>query len=405
MSSAGAKIAEGSVVPATAESIALAVDLLRAGKLVGMPTETVYGLAADARDARAVAGIFAAKGRPADHPLIVHLPDADHLPGWVRSIPKEAVALARAFWPGPLTLILPRADGVPDAVTGGQDTVGVRVPNHPVALALLRAFDSGIAAPSANRFGRISPTTAGHVREELGDKVALILDGGSCDVGIESTILDLSRATPEILRPGAISAQQIASVIGRPPAVRNMLGDTETEEAEPDRHAAAGDSHADRAAAGSSGVGTVGPREGRDVKDGIARDSVRIGGSRPSDGGRAAIPRVSGSLAAHYAPSTPLQLVPAVHVAEYAATLAGEGSRVAVLARTCPDPHDARLLWHCAPEDGAGYAHDLYASLRALDVQGADFILVEALPDTSEWQAIVDRLRRAAVGSGEADET
>ncbi len=330
-----------------AAAIARAAELLRAGELVALPTETVYGLGADALNPAAVGRIFAAKGRPADHPLIVHLPDAEHLVRWARAIPKEAIALARAFWPGPLTLILKREEGVPDEVTGGQDTVGLRVPDHPVALALLAAFGSGIAAPSANRFGRISPTTATHVVEELGDKVALVLDGGPCQVGIESTILDLSRDTPEILRPGAVSADDIARVIGRRPAVK---GETAAAAEEP-------------------------------------------------------APRVSGALAAHYAPGTPLRLVPAAMLTEEAAALAGEGSRVAVLARSVEDPEDARFLWHAAPADPKGYAHDLYASLRMLDASGADFILVEALPDSPDWRAIADRLGRAAVGSGEADET
>lgn len=343
------------IVPADAQHIARAIDLLRAGELVGMPTETVYGLAADALNVAAVNKIFAAKGRPADHPLIVHLPDAEHMSRWARAIPKEAIALARAFWPGPLTLILKREDGVPDAVTGGQDTVGLRVPDHPVALALLRAFDSGIAAPSANRFGRISPTTAAHVAEELGDCVALILDGGACEVGIESTILDLSRDLPMILRPGAISAEDIARVIGRRPQVRRVIDETSGDE----QHKTESDD----------------------------------------------LPRVSGSLAAHYAPRTPLRLAPASRLAEVAATLAGEGSRVAVLAYGCADPHDARLLWRLAPADPVGYAHELYANLRHLDACGADFIVVEALPDRVEWHPIRDRLGRAAVGSGEADET
>ena len=200
-----------------------AVALLRQGELVALPTETVYGLDADALNPDAVAKIFAAKGRPSDHPLIVHLADAEALTTWARDIPKDAIALARAFWPGPLTLILKKEEGVPDIVTGGQDTVGLRVPNHPIALQLLRAFGSGLAAPSANRFGRISPTTAEHVRQELGDRVPLILDGGPCQVGLESTILDLSRGVPVILRPGAIGADDIARVIGRRPRLRDAV--------------------------------------------------------------------------------------------------------------------------------------------------------------------------------------
>jgi L-threonylcarbamoyladenylate synthase len=193
-----------------------AAQLLHAGELVAFPTETVYGLGADARNPTALAKIFAAKGRPADHPLIVHLPDASHLGDWAIDIPAAAHTLAAACWPGPLTLILKRHPSVPNLVTGGQNTIGVRVPNHPVALALLHEFNSGIAAPSANKFGHISPTTAAHVQEELGESgeknVAMILDGGPCAVGIESTIVDMTSATPRILRPGAIRG---CSSVGR----------------------------------------------------------------------------------------------------------------------------------------------------------------------------------------------
>ncbi len=348
----------------TVDALRRAAELLRAGELVGLPTETVYGLGADALNPEAVRKIFAAKGRPADHPLIVHLPDAEHLPRWAASIPKEVVALARAFWPGPLTLILKREAGVPDEVTGGQDTVGLRVPAHPVALALLKAFGSGVAAPSANRFGRISPTTAQHVGEELGASVALVLDGGACEVGIESTILDLSRldtAGPVILRPGAITAEEIARIIGRRPRLRD--------EAE------------------AAGQGEAAAPAAARVADGV-------------------VPRVSGALAAHYAPSTPVLLVESALLVEEAGVLAGEGSRVAVLAHATADPQDSRLTWLAAPADPAGYAHELYASLRSLDALGADFILVEALPGAPAWAALADRLGRAAVGSGaEQDET
>ena len=317
-----------------------AVALLRQGELVALPTETVYGLGADALNPDAVAKIFAAKGRPSDHPLIVHLADAGELTVWARDIPREAIALARAFWPGPLTLILKKEDGVPDIVTGGQDTVGLRVPSHPVALELLRAFGSGVAAPSANRFGRISPTTAEHVRQELGDRVSLILDGGPCQVGLESTILDLSRDAPVILRPGAIGADDIARVIGRRPRLRGEL-----DEASP-------------------------------------------------------APRVSGALAAHYAPRTPLELV--VGSALAAHVQSGD----AVLARI-PAPTDlpAGVLWIEAPTDPANYGHDLYARLRSLDASGCARLLVEAPPSQPEWAAVADRLGRAAVGSGADEET
>ncbi len=330
----------------TPAAIRRAAELLRAGELVGLPTETVYGLGADALNLAAVKKIYAAKGRPADHPLIVHLPDASHMPCWASVVPEEAVALANAFWPGPLTLILKRGVGIPDEITGGQDTVGLRVPSHPVALDLLQAFGSGVAAPSANRFGRISPTTATHVEEELGDSVAMILDGGACAVGIESTIVDLSRGKAEILRPGAITTNDIDRVMGHPASS-------------------------------------------------YRQEQKPIG----------AAPRVSGALAAHYAPRTPLRLVPASRLIQTAATLAGAGRRVAVLAHSIMDPRDTRLIWHAAPPEPDGYARVLYAALRALDASAADSILVETLPTSGVWHAISNRLERAAAGSGSDDQT
>lgn len=315
-----------------------AVGLLRAGEIVAFPTETVYGLGADAQNESAVAKIFAAKGRPADHPLIVHLPDKEHLTQWARDIPREAIALADAFWPGPLTLILMREDIVPDAVTGGQDTVGLRVPGHPLALELLRRFGSGVAAPSANRYGRISPTTAQHVRDELGERVPLVLDGGACDVGIESTILDLSASTPRLLRPGAIGREQIAQVIGRMPLL---------------------------------------PGESA-----------------------APAPRVSGALAAHYAPSTPLRIVASERLRDFLNAQRHAGHRCAVLAYSQPPFIELPHAWHMLPANAQGYAHDLYAALRELDAAGARMIVVEAPPAQENWQAVRDRLQRAAAGSG-----
>jgi L-threonylcarbamoyladenylate synthase len=328
-----------------------AVALLRAGELVAFPTETVYGLGADASSPQAVAKIFAAKGRPADHPLIVHLPGADALDRWARDIPEAAYRLAAAFWPGPLTLILKRADHVTEAVTGGQDTVGLRVPDHRLALALLRAFGGeegkGLAAPSANRFGRISPTTAAHVREELGDRVAAILDGGPCVVGIESTIVDLSGDAPHILRPGAISAAALAQVLGVAPA----------------------------------------------TLEGGAPDTT------------SGTPRHSGSMAAHYAPRTPLRLVEADALASFAQQALQHEQRCAVLARTTPPPANLpeNLFWHAAPADAPGFAHDLYATLRRFDALGCANILVEIPPTSAEWRAVADRLQRAACGSGHGE--
>jgi L-threonylcarbamoyladenylate synthase len=193
-----------------------ATDILKAGGLVAFPTETVYGLGADASSADAVRKIFAAKNRPADHPVIVHVADSSQLADWVIAVPESAKKLGRTLWPGPLTVILQRAAGVPDVVTGGQDTVALRVPSHPVAQRLLRAFGGGIAAPSANRFGRISATTAAHVRKELGDAVDIVLDGGATDVGIESTIVDLSGTQPLLLRPGIVTRERLETILGVP---------------------------------------------------------------------------------------------------------------------------------------------------------------------------------------------
>ena len=191
-----------------------AARILRAGGIVAVPTETVYGLAAVASDPVAVRRVFATKGRPVDHPLIVHLADAGELPRWAAAVPPAAAALAAAFWPGPLTLVLPRRAGVPDEVTGGLDTVGLRVPSHPLTRALIAETGGGLAAPSANRFGRVSPTTAAHVEAELGAAVP-VLDGGACAVGVESTIVDLAGDAPALLRPGGVPVEAIEAVLGR----------------------------------------------------------------------------------------------------------------------------------------------------------------------------------------------
>jgi len=197
------------------ESIAAAVAVLRRGGLVGLPTETVYGLAADAENELAVRRIFAVKGRPSTHPLIVHVAHAGAMSQWATEVPPEAHMLAAAFWPGPLTLVLRRSSRASDAVTGGQETVALRVPGHPVALAVLRVFGGGVAAPSANRFGRVSPTRAEHVREDLGADVDLVLDGGPARVGVESTIVDLSGNEPVLLRPGGVPVEAVEKVLGR----------------------------------------------------------------------------------------------------------------------------------------------------------------------------------------------
>ena len=319
-----------------------AVGLLNAGELIGLPTETVYGLAADANNPIALARVFAAKGRPADHPLIVHLGADDLLGNYAREIPDAAWLLAEAFWPGPLTLILKKAPGVPDLVTGGQDTVGVRIPGHPVALDLLRAFaqanpsGGGIAAPSANKFGRISPTSAAHVASELGDAVSLILDGGDCLVGIESTIVDLSRGSPVILRPGAITAEQLELVLGCPVVSRVAVVNS--------------------------------PEE--------------------------STPRVSGSLASHYAPVTPLTVLSLEAIAQ---KMASENAAAIVRdAAVLPETLRLNAATIVLADQPARYAHDFYRVLRELDARGYNQIYVQALPETPDWLAVRDRLGRAA---------
>jgi L-threonylcarbamoyladenylate synthase len=327
--------------PPDPSSLGRATDMLRAGELVAFPTETVYGLGADALNPEAVARIFAAKGRPADHPLIVHLPQTADLGDWARDIPVQARLLSGRFWPGPLTLILKRHARVPDAVTGGQDTVGLRIPSHPVAQTMLGMFGSGVAAPSANRYGRISPTRAAHVAQELGpEQLAMILDGGPSSVGIESTIVDLSGDVPRILRPGHIRPEQIAEVLEIP--LERLLAQSP-----------------------------------------------------------AVVPRVSGSHAAHYAPRTPLRLVETQALASATQEAIGRGQRLAVFAPTSLASTAPVAVWADAPAAAEVYAQVLYDTLRHLDETGVDLILV-ALPPTgdSAWQAIHDRLRRAQTGSG-----
>lgn len=328
------------MTPSAAEYVR-AVDLLRAGELVAFPTETVYGLGADAANPAAVAKIFAAKGRPADHPLIVHLAGHDAVDHWAEQVPAVAWELMEAFWPGPLTLILKKQAWVPDAVTGGQDTVGLRVPGHPVALELLRRFAAsgghgGIAAPSANRFGRISPTSAAHVQEELGDRVPLILDGGSCTVGIESTIVDCSRGEAVVLRPGHISPAHLEAVLGCRPNIETAAG----------------------------------------------------------------APRVSGSLAAHYAPQTPMRLIASERLLDFLNAQRHKGDACGVISHSLPPHAGMPHIWRMLPADPVGYAHELYAALRDMDHAGMSLITVEALPDDPAWAAVADRLRRAVAGAG-----
>jgi len=310
------------------EQIAHATRLLRAGKLVAFPTETVYGLGANALDAAAVERIYETKGRPHSSPIIVHVSDY----AMVRSVacdwPEAAQKLAEKFWPGPLTLVLTKSDEVPDVVTAGLGTVGVRMPAHSVALALIEAAEVPVAAPSANRFTQVSPTTAEHVRAGLGDHVDYILDGGPCTVGIESTVLSLAEEVPVLYRPGGVSREQIEEMIG-PVAVKS---DTSAE-----AHASPG----------------LHPR--------------------------------------HYSPRTRLVLVERGEVP-------GEGSGAYLQLTNSP-----KLAVHevvAMPLDAASYAAKLYGMLHALDGRGFDWIAVDAPPKLPEWEAVLDRLRRAAFLEG-----
>jgi L-threonylcarbamoyladenylate synthase len=308
---------------------------LLAGGLVAFPTETVYGLGADACNETAVARIYAVKGRPADHPLIVHIASMDGLGDWAADVPEYAIALARDYWPGPMTLVVRRSGLAGDFVTGGQDTVGVRVPDHPVALGLLEAFvragGKGVAAPSANRFGNVSPTTAQAVADELGNYFAdsdQILDGGACAVGVESTIIDCTGDVPKILRPGAITAQMIAESTGLEVAVQ---------------------------ASGDAGV-----------------DSNVI--------------RVSGSLEAHYAPAATVLLDQS--------PVAGQG--FIAMADVVAADGVVRLA---APATDEEFAQILYSALRAADEQGLATVVVHQPQGVGIAVAIRDRLKRAAFGS------
>lgn len=313
-----------------------AVRLLRAGGLVALPTETVYGLGADAEDPAAVARVYAAKGRPADHPLIVHLADAEAVhDGWAVDVPPYALLLAAACWPGPLTLVLPRGPRAGDHVTGGQGTVGLRVPAHPVAHALLVAFGGGVAAPSANRFGRVSPTDSAHVLDELGDVLEpgrdAVLVGAASDVGVESTIVDCTGPAPRLLRPGAVGVEEIEAVTGL------------------------------------------------DVE--AADTSVRA----------------PGTLAAHYAPSA--QVVLADADADAVADAVASASAPVALLAPADVATPAGVVRLASPTDSAAYARALYAALREADARAVRTVVAIAPGGGALADAVLDRLRRAAVGS------
>ena len=323
--------------------IRAAAEALRAGQLVGFPTETVYGLGADATNPEALHRLYAAKGRPPDHPVIVHLGERaiepDGLRAWALDVSPAAYRLAEQWWPGPLTLVVRAADRVSRVATGGLDTVGLRVPAHPVALELLAAFDGGIAAPSANRFGRVSPTTASAVSAEFGDELAIVLDGGPCAVGVESTIVDCTGSHPAVLRPGAVTAEMVGELLGSPP---------------------------------------------------------RIGGST----------RAPGTLASHYAPSARVELVDPSELNARLVALRGGGERIGVIEwrSDVAEPERGRpsaggadsVVTLATVRSVEQYARELYSALRKADECGVDLVVAVIPPLEGVGVAVADRLRRAA---------
>ena len=325
------------ILPGTdPQAILAAAARIQAGELVGFPTETVYGLGADASSDAAVAGIFAAKGRPSDHPLIVHLADAAQVSDYASSVPAFAARLMTAFWPGPLTVILPRREGVAAAAAGGQNSIGLRCPDHPVALAFLKACATGVAGPSANRFGRVSPTTAAHVAQEFGDDL-MVLDGGPCEVGIESSIVDCTRSRPVLLRPGVLTRAELEAACGEPV---------------------------------------------------LAKDEL------PSEAGSA--PRASGTLEAHYAPNAKVRLMDAGAIQTALDLLGTDAAHIAVYARDVLRIKSEKVLFRRMPGDALATAQQLFAVLRSFDAQGARLIWIEHPPASPEWDGVRDRLGRAA---------
>ena len=327
----------------TAVAIEKAAAHIRAGFLVAFPTETVYGLGADASNDTAVAKIFAAKGRPADHPLIVHIASASQVADYASSVPAFAQRLINAFWPGPLTVILPRKNGVATAAAGGQNSIGLRCPAHPLALEFLTACKelgvTGVAGPSANKFGRVSPTTAQHVAQEF-EHVAgadlLVLDGGPCSVGIESSIVDCTRIRPVLLRPGVLTRKELSAACGQP-----VLSANEALEA---------------------------------------------------------APRAPGTLESHYAPNATVRLMDAKAIQTALDVLGADAAHIAVYARSIVRITSSKVLYRRMPDDALATAEQLFSVLRDFDAQGVKLIWIEPVPEALQWDGVRDRLARAAAG-------
>jgi L-threonylcarbamoyladenylate synthase len=330
-------------------SISEGAQLLATGQLVAFPTETVYGLGADASNDAAVAKIFAAKGRPADHPLIVHVSDASHVDQFAASVPVFAQRLIDTFWPGPLTVILPRKSGVAAASAGGQDSIGLRCPSHPTARQLLtkcaRLGVHGISAPSANKFGKMSPTTAKHVLEEFGADMPII-DGGACHVGIESTIIDCTRGAPVLLRPGTLTTTELEAAMGQ-----DLLSNSEQ-------------------------LALIG--KGLEAQNALPA------------------PRASGTLASHYAPRATLRLMDAKALQTALDLLGADGKNIAIYARSPLQIPSNHIQLRCMPADALATAQQLFAVLRELDQPTVRLIWVETVPPDTAWDGVRDRLQRAA---------
>lgn len=320
------------VTYASEKEIEKAVTVLRQGGLVAIPTETVYGLAADANNPKAVKKIFHIKNRPLSHPVIVHIADISQLKEWATDISDEALQLAKHYWPGPLTLILKKTKQVSDIITGGQDTVGLRIPNHPLTQCVLKKLGSGVAAPSANRFGRISPTTADAVREELGNKVDYILDGGQCAIGVESTIVDASTDQLRILRPGMISAEHIEKLLNR-----TLTSDKKNH-----------------------------PRVSGNLKSHYAPQTKMI---------------LMDQEETLYLKKINREI---------------KKSAIAIMTRKKINVPQSNIIYFSMPDDPELYAHDLYQTLREIDRHAFHTIFVEEIPDDPAWDAIRDRLKKAS---------
>ena len=322
----------------TALAIEKAAAHIRAGELVAFPTETVYGLGADASNDAAVAKIFAAKGRPADHPLIVHVASAAQVNDYASNVPPFAERLIAAFWPGPLTVILPRKPGVATAAAGGQNSIGLRCPAHPLALEFLKACDTGVAGPSANKFGRVSPTTAQHVAQEFADVAGaalMVLDGGPCSVGIESSIVDCTRSAPVLLRPGVLTRAELSAACGQPV---------------------------------------------------LSADEVTADHA----------PRAPGTLESHYAPHAKVRLMDAKAIQTALDLLGADAAHIAVYARSIVRIQSSQVLYRRMPDDALATAEQLFAVLRDFDAQGVKLIWIEPVPESTEWDGVRDRLARAS---------